>query len=522
MKRRSCKNYLGFFIIIAILVFGFSVQQARAAEAVAGGCQRIMDLRVDGAELISATIVPAGEDLPEYCRVTGYIRPSIHFEIRLPTNTWNEKFYMAGCGGYCGKVDANRPRFTNAPNYGLKRNYAVACTDSGHWGFAVFDGKWAYYDRQKEIDWGYRSIHEVTELAKKIIQTYYGKAPQHSYFAGCSTGGRQAVMEALKYPKDFDGIISGAPALDYTGLVATFFSWLVQANRDAEGKHILDPSKVKLVSEAVYKQCDGKDGLEDGIIQDPRECDFDPSSLLCCGTETENCLTAEEVTVLNKFYRGPKNSQGKQLYPGGLPYGSEPFWFLWVTGRGKGPGLIELFNIDFLKYMAFETDPDSSDDPYNFNFDKDPSKLDFMAEIYNATDPNLEKFKENGGKLIMYQGWSDSIVTPFYTVDYYEKVVDEMGGLEKTTDFFRLFMVPGMDHCSILPGKGPDRFDVLTALEHWVEKGKAPERIIASQKEKDGTVVRTRPIYPYPQKTEYKGSGDVDDADSFTPKGKVE
>jgi len=358
-RRISIKVCFGIIIIIGFFGFGLFVDSLSAAEGDAG-CKRLTDLRIDGAEILSATTVPAGDGLPEYCRVTGYVRPAIHFEIRLPTSGWNKKFYMAGCGGYCGKVDANRPGFTNAPNYGLKRNYAVACTDSGHWGFSVYDGTWAYYNRQAEIDWGSRSIHEVTEIAKKIILAYYGKSPGYSYFVGCSTGGRQAVMEALKYPADFNGIISGAPALDYTGLVATFFSWLVQANRNAEGKAILDPSKVKLIAEAVYKHCDAKDGLEDGIIQDPRECDFDPASLLCCGTEKENCLTAEEVTVLKKYYSGPKNSQGIQLYPGGLPLGSEPFWPLWVTGRGKGPGLTQLFNIDFLKFMAFETDPDSS------------------------------------------------------------------------------------------------------------------------------------------------------------------
>jgi len=387
MKRKTCFGHFAGYILLISLFVLIMHTGAIGEELAKYDCSNLTNLKVASTDIISATVVAAGNGLPEYCRVTGYVWPSIHFEIRLPTSNWNNKFYMAGCGGYCGKVDADRPRFTNAINYALKRNYAVACTDSGHWGYAVWDGVWAYYNRQKEIDWGYRSIHDVTRVAKALINAYYGKPPAYSYFAGCSTGGRQAVMEALKYPEDFDGIISGAPALDYTGLVATFFSWIVQANRDAEGKIILDNTKLKLLSNAVYAECDGKDGLVDGVIDDPRKCSLRPESLLCHGSETENCLTPAQVVTLKKFYSGAKNSSGEQLYPGGLPFGSEQFWSLWVTGRGKGPGLIELFNVDFLKYMAFETDPDSTYDPYAFNFDSDPPRLDFMAKIYNATNP---------------------------------------------------------------------------------------------------------------------------------------
>jgi len=506
----ACFKGTLLFLILSLVLAGGASAQAKT------DCARIGNMRIDATDITSANVVPASEDLPEYCRVNGYVWPSIHFEIRLPTSDWNNKFFMAGCGGFCGKVDADRPGITNAINYALKRNYAVACTDSGHWGFSVWDGTWAYYDRQKEIDWGYRSIHEVTRVAKEIVKAYYGKAPEYAYFHGCSTGGRQAVMEAWKYPEDFHGIISGAPALDYTGLVATACSWIVQANRDAQGKIILDHTKLKLLADAVYESCDEKDGLADGIIADPRNCSFDPESLLCRGSETPDCLTPEQVVTLKKLYGGPKNSAGKQLYPGGLPMGSEPFWFLWVTGSGKGPGLIELFNVDFVKYMAFESDPDSSYNPYSFDFDTDPPRLEFMGKIYNATNPDLTKFKERGGKLIMYHGWADSIVPPFLTIDYYEAVADKMGGLPQTIDFFRLFLVPGMDHCAILPGKGPDKLDPLTALEEWVEKGIAPDQIMATQTTKEGKVVRTRPICAYPKAAKYKGTGSVDEGQNFS------
>jgi hypothetical protein len=505
----------GLVMLLAFWVLILAFSAGGWASTKEDGMNRVRELRLDSVEILSTAIVAAQADLPEYCRVTGYVRPAIHFEVRLPTATWNEKFYMAGCGGFCGKVEADRPGFTNAPNYGLKRNYAVAVTDSGHWGFPFFDGKWAYYNKQGEIDWAYRAIHEVVQASKKIIEAYHGKAPKFSYFAGCSNGGRQAVMEALKFPEDFNGVISGAPSLYQTGLAGILFSWVVQANRDPNGKPIVDHTRIGLLSEAVYKACDEKDGLKDGMIRDPRRVQFDPESLLCSDGKTSDCLTQEQVAALKKLYSGPKNSQGKQLYPGGLPLGSEPFWPLWVTGSPKGPGLIGMLNVNYLKYMAFDTDPDGTYNPYKFDFDNDPPKLECMAAIYNATDPDLSKFQQKGGKMIMYHGWADSIVTPLFTIEYYDSVVQKMGGLEKTQEFFRLFMIPGMDHCSILPGKGPDQIDVLTALENWVEKGVAPNEMIASQYEKGGKVVRTRPVYPYPQEAKYKDAGDVNQASSF-------
>jgi feruloyl esterase len=516
MKHIGCSRYfVGFLFLVTLLALSVFTLNA-GAEPIKNECSELTNLRINSTNLLSATVVPAEGDLPEYCRVLGYVRPSINFEVRLPTSDWNEKFLLGGCGGACGSVDADRPGITNSINYALKRNYAVAAHDSGHWGPNVIDAVWAYNNFQLEIDWGYRAVHEMARVPKELIKAYYGKAPAYSYFAGCSTGGRQAAMEAQRFPEDFNGIISGAPDLNDTGLGA-LLTWFYQANRDIHGKRILHQSKLKQISDAVYSACDGADGLDDGTIDDPRKCNFKPESLLCQGATTDNCLTPEEVVVLKKFYGGVKNSSGESLYPGGMPYGSEPFWFLWAIAKGDAPSINDQFVEHMLRYKLFIPDPGPTYSPMDYNFDRDPARVAFMGTIYNANNPDLSKFKEKGGKLLMYHGWADSIVTPFYSIDYFDSVVKKMGGLEQTQDFYRLFMVPGMDHCSILPGKGPDQFDFLTVLENWVEKGEAPDQIIGEQLDKDKKeVVRTRPMCPYPKFAKYKGTGSIDDAANFT------
>lgn len=328
-----------------------------------------------------------------------------------------------------------------------------------------------------------------------------------------------ALMEAWKYPEDFDGIICGAPAMDYPGLVATFFAWLVQSNTGPDGKDIITPAKVGLIQKAVYERCDKLDGLQDGLIDDPRQCDFDPASLQCpAGQSSKDCLTEAEVKTLKAWYGGPKDSAGNQLYPGGVPLGSEPYWWLWLTGNAKGAGrLIPSFAADFLAYMAFRDDPGPAYTAMDFDFDKDPEKLEYMAAVYNSDNPDLLKFKERGGRLIMWHGWADTIVPPFKTVDYYNAVEKKMRGKAENLDFLRLFMVPGMDHCGLLSGPGINQmgFDPLSALEAWVERGIPPESLLATKKNKKGETIRTRPLCPYPQTTKYKGSGDNNDSANF-------
>jgi hypothetical protein len=491
---------------------------AGTARAQPGGdCGALANLKIEDTNLLSAAIVPAGGGLPEYCRVLGYVRPAINFEVRMPTREWNGKLYMAGCGGFCGSLDSDNDGFANAMNYGLTRNYAAATMDSGHWGASVLDGRWAYNNRVAENDYGWRAVTETARVAKALVKTYYGAEQKRAYFAGCSNGGRMANMEARKFPNDFDGIISGAPSLDQTGLLATFTTWLVQANTGPDGRDILQKQKVALVRDKVYEACDAKDGLKDGLIDDPRACDFKPASLRCRAGDGADCLTAAEVGVLEKWYAGARDSKGRQLYPGGVPLGSEPFWPLWLTGLEKGGGrFVQRGNAEYLRYMAFADDPGESYSAAQFDFDSDPPRLATMAAIYNATDPDLSAFKARGGKLLIYHGWADAAVTPQLTVDYYEAVEKKMGGREATQGFLRLFMIPGFDHCGWQPGPGISElgFDPLTALENWVEKGEAPASLLATKQDNDGKTVWTRPLCPYPQKAKYKG-GDVNVATNF-------
>jgi feruloyl esterase len=490
---------------------------AGATRAQPGGdCGALANLKIENTNLLSATIVPAGGELPEYCRVLGYVRPAINFEVRMPTRDWNGKFYMAGCGGFCGSLDSDEDGFANSMNYGLKRNYAAATMDSGHWGASAIDGRWAYNNRVAENDWGWRAVTETARVGKALVKTYYGAEQKKAYFAGCSTGGRMANMEARKFPNDFDGIISGAPTLDATGL-ATFQAWLAQANTGPDGSDIFPKQKVALVRDKVYEACDAKDGLKDGLIDDPRACDFKPASLRCRAGDGPDCLTAEEVGVLEKWYAGARDSRDRQLYPGGVPPGSEPFWPLWLTGFDKGGGrFAPRFVVEFLRYVAFVDDPGESYGVAKFDFDSDPPRLATMAAIYNATDSDLSAFKARGGKLLMYHGWADPIVPPQGTMDYYEAVEKTMGGRGATQGFLRLFMIPGFDHCGWQPGPGITElgFDPLTALENWVEKGEAPASLLATKQDKDGKAVWTRPLCPYPQKAKYKG-GDVNVATNF-------
>ncbi len=466
------------------------------------GCSDLSTLRIEDANLLSSVVVPAKDGLPEYCRVLGIVRPATNFELRLPANEWNGKFYMTGCGAFCGRLDSDLPGFTNALNHGLRRGYAAATMDGGHWGSSRFDGRWAWNNRVAENDWGWRAVTETARVSKSLLASFYGRPQQKSYFAGCSTGGRMALMEAQRFPADFDGIIAGAPALDYTGLVATSFAWVVQANTRPDGNEILDRRKVAGIAAAVTAACDAIDGRKDGLIDDPRACHWTPSSLACDRKRPDSCLTPDEVTVLEKWYAGPRSASGVPLYPGAIPRGSEPYWPLWLTGNpaNGNPALVPLLARDFLRYMAFQDDPGETYDVRSFDFVTDPPRLSAMSRVYDAIDPDLRAFAARGGKLIVYHGWADPIVTPFRTVRYLEDVQRSTGGAGNTSDFMRLFMIPGFDHCGLQAGPGPNDagFDPLPALEDWVEHGVPPESIPASRRGQDGTVDLSLSVCAYP------------------------
>jgi feruloyl esterase len=476
----------------------------------------------------AAVVAPAG-DLPEYCRIQGFVSPRVSFEVRLPTKTWSGKFLMQGCGGMCGILNME------ATEDSLVRGYAVVNTDMGHKGES-FIATWAYNDIQAEIDFGYRATHVVAVAAKAIVSAYYGKQPAYSYFNGCSTGGRQGVVEAQRFPDDFDGIVSGAPVLNEIGDGILHLLWSSRANVDAQGKPIFDARKIAMVRRAVMAKCDKLDGVEDNILQDPRSCGFKPADLKCRGKAKDDCLSADEVGVLEKIYAGAHDSKGNRIFPGGMSVGSEYEWTPAFIGMNKLDGTKTQGAIltpntmiyQFAQYLAFFNDGGPTYNPMTYDWDQDPSRLMLTETLYNAQNPDLRKFKASGGKMILYHGWDDLEVPPAMSADYYETTTRTMGGLDNTRDFFRLYMMPSVAHCR--RGPGPDGIDTQTAIENWVEKGIAPDFILAHKMAKDqpysglprirfplkaGEAVWARPIYAYPDVATYDGKGDWKDPASW-------
>ncbi|HYW26777.1 MAG TPA: tannase/feruloyl esterase family alpha/beta hydrolase [Terriglobales bacterium] len=415
-----------------------------------------------------------------------------------------------GCGGFCGSVGA-----TTFPSCDLQPggDFAVSATNDGH-SAAGFDALWAATDEQIRIDMGSRAVHVVALASKAIIAAFYGTGPRHSYFSGCSDGGREALSEAERFPADFDGIIAGAPANIWGPLNGEFQPWLAAINTDASGSTILTPDKLPALHAAALAECDGRDGLVDGQIDDPRACAFDPASIQCpAGTDQPTCLTPAQVRVARGAYSGPVDSRGRHLYPGGEQVGSELAWAGWFVTPTGVPSIALLIGDDYLKYSAFPIgQPASSVQDWTFNvagFDR----LRAEGRVFNSTSTDLTRFRARGGKLILWQGWADQAIPPTTSTTYYEALQDRMGGLQQTQQFARLFMAPGVNHCG--GGSAPNQFGLVNPIVHWVEQGTPPTRIVASQPGSGGTVVRTRPLFPYPAVARYTGSGSIDDAANF-------
>ncbi|MGH9688524.1 MAG: tannase/feruloyl esterase family alpha/beta hydrolase [Candidatus Acidiferrales bacterium] len=435
------------------------------------------------------------------CRVIAYATPTadshIDFEVWLPEpSDWNKKFEAIGNGGFIGAISYG------AMDTGLKLGFAIAGTDTGHKGM---DESWALGHPEKLVDWSYRAVHVMTVASKQIVKAYYGTAAKLAYWDGCSTGGKQGLTEAQKYPDDFDGIVAGAPANYITRLQAgsEYMSW-VSLKDGITGPEYIPPAKYPALHQAALDACDAKDGVKDGVIEDPMLCRFNPKTIECKGEGGNDCLTAPQVKTAKEIYEGAKFANGKQIYPG-LEPGSELAWN-YMAG-GPEPTSI---GTGFFKYMVFDN---PNWDFRTFNADKDTRYADKkIGSIVNAIDPDLAAFDAHGGKLVMYHGWADQLIAPENSINYYKSVVAKMGGLKKTQQFARLFMVPGMMHCQ--GGAGPSKFDALTAVEKWREQGTVPMKIIAS-KSANGTVTETRPLCPYPQAAIYNGSGSTDEAANF-------
>ena len=424
----------------------------------------------------------------------------IHFEIWIPpASAWNGKFEGTGNGGFSSNMGF--PAMARA----LSEGYATAGSDTGHQGD---DLKFGINHPEKINDWAYRAVHVMTDTAKLVVRDYYGRLPQYSYFNGCSTGGQQALSEAQRFPGDYDGIVAGDPANNRIHLIAAFLWGWEALEKDPASP--LPAAKLPMITKAAVDACDALDGLKDGLIDDPRRCKFDPAVLLCKGGDGENCLTAPQVAAVKKIYDGPKNPRtGAQIFTG-WPRGSETAWTSYIVGHE------EASRNEFWKYWVFN---DPKWDWATFDFDRDLAYADQKMAAVNAIDADLKPFKARKGKLVMYHGWADAAVSPMEGVHYYESVQRAMGGAEKTTDFFRLFMAPGMGHCG--GGPGSNTFDAVAALDGWVGKGIAPDKIIASHVI-NGATDRTRPLCPYPQVAKWKGTGSTDDAVNFvcaaTPK----
>jgi TonB family protein len=508
---------------------------AGAHSAAAATCESLAALKLPDTTITLAQPVEAGafvpppafgmpaaslKNLPAFCRVTATLKPAkdseIKMEVWLPLAAWNGKYRGQGNGGFAGYIDY--PGMSRA----LSAGFASASTDTGHSGSPI-DSHWALGHPDKIVDFGWRAIHEMTLKAKSIIQAFYGDAPKKSYFSACSNGGRQGLMEAQRFPEDYDGIIAGAPANYWTKVFATFI-WDIQAMQADPGSYI-GANKIPAIASAVAAACDAKDGVKDGVLNDPRECRFDPQVLLCKEGDADSCLTAPQAAALKKIYDGPVDAAGRKMFPGFLPGGEEgeQGWVTWI-GRGPGKDLQTIFAHGFYTNMISSKEPV---DLKSINVET-AVKLadDQQGATFNAIDPDLKPFAARGGKLIIYHGWSDAALPPQASVNYYDSVEEAMGP-GKPALFMRLFMAPGMQHCGGGPGAnsfgqgtpgGDADHDLYQALERWVEKGIAPDKLIATKFVDDRPekgVAMTRPLCAYPAAATYKGTGDTNDAANF-------
>ncbi len=512
-----------------------------AAQAHTPSCENLKSLKLKDAQITRAETVNPGaanlvdsvpptmaalfKSLPAFCRVSVGAHPSsdsdIKIEVWMPATGWNGKFQAQGNGGFAGQIDYRGMATA------LSHGYATAGTDTGHSGTAT-DATWALGHPEKIVDFGYRAIHVMTEIAKQTITTFYQSKPKHSYFGSCSNGGREALMEAQRYPEDYDGILAGAPANYWSHLLVGAL-WDAQATTLDPASYI-PSSKLPAIAGAVNSACDAQDGVKDGVLNDPRQCHFDPAVLTCKtedrGEDKAECLTPLQVTALKKLYQGAHDSHG-QIFPGFLPGAEtgEGGWSVWITGSAPGHALLFAFARGYFGNMIYD----------KADWDYKPADLSQAtkasdekgAKVLNATDPDLSRFKNRGGKLIIYHGWDDPAISALNTINYFHQVQTKMGA-QNVESFLRVYMVPGMQHCGGGPGatsfeeglhaRQDAEHNMRLALEDWVEKGAAPSKIVASKYADSNPGSQpnmTRPLCPYPQIAKYKGSGDANNEESF-------
>lgn len=499
---------------------GTAAETASAIRPVRHCAELVKDFDIPGAaaHVTAATVVSAAAGEPEHCDVRGYVEPAVQFQLRLPTAAFTGRYLQYGCGGFCGMISAAPFPDCGGPQGG---DLAVAVTNDGHVGaLPAGDGAWANNQAARD-DWFYRAPHVLSLAAKQIIATYYGSPPKHSYFSSCSNGGREALLLAQRYPNDFDGIIAGAPAHYLGPLFGVYQTWLARTNTAANGAPIITSAKLPALHDAVVATCDGLDGLVDGQIDDPRDCRFDPVTLLCpTGTDQPSCLTPAQVDAARKLYAGPTDADGRRLYPGGQTRGSELAWDTWFVPSPDGGGSPAGVLADsYLKYVGYPVGtPHSSVADFEFTI-REFDRLTPEGVKGNALSLDLGEFRRSGAKLIIWHGWDDQAIPATGTLDYYQRLWQRNGGLRETQEWARVFMIPTMAHC--VGGYRLTNFDPLGELVSWVERGTAPDRIIATARDAQGTVLRSRPVFPYPVRAKYDGAGSIDDASNFVPAAPV-
>lgn len=491
----------------------------------------LSDLGGQGSRVLAAS--ESTRDGVAVCTVEARLAPEINFRLELPTGTWEQRYLQVGCGGLCGNVNSTVRAADGCISLSAGA-FAVASTDMGHLAADEHFGD----DPQKRADFAHRGVHLTALASKKLIAAFYGRKAQYAYFSGCSDGGREALIEAQRYPDDFDGIIAGAPALNFQVQKTLYHGWMARSNRGADGKPILLASRLPLLHKAVLEQCDLLDGQIDGLVADPRICHFDPAALQCkASADPATCLSAEEVATVRRFYEGPKDAvRGERLTLGGPQPGSELAWAgVFVPVSADQIVYSEKAALEAIRNVVFEKNPPASFDLNALAFDeKTFDQLRPLHALYDATNPDLSPFASRGGKLILWHGWADPNVSPLNTLAYHEALEAEMGKT-RTEAFSRLYMLPGVYHCG--GGEGPSLVDLLTPVMAWVEKSRAPDAIVVRQagpdkagnrqrplaqslpasmvKENVGNRGRTRKVFPYPFMAEYDHKGYAKNANSY-------
>lgn len=482
-------------------------------------CEKLRDIHLQDATITAAELIPAGPlvlpgpaskisqnlVIPAYCRVALLLTPSsdshIESEVWLPVDNWNGKFQVVGNGGWAGII--SYPAMAAA----LKEGYATASTDTGHKANeGGGNGMFALGHPEKIVDFGYRALHETTVIAKTLINASYKTGPKYSYYNGCSTGGRQGLMEVTRYPEDFDGAVVGAPANPHLYLHSADIERNMRLRKDPG--HTLTQAKVATLHKAVLAACDGLDGAKDGLIGNPEKCGFDPASLLCRGTDSDSCLTAAQVEAAEIIYGDIRTRKGEIVWTG-FPFGGE-LQYAALAEKIDPNASPSAFPLDSIRILGYQ---DPNWDWRSWNLDRDLAQAKEKAGQIDVHTRDFSAFKARGGKLLLYHGWADPGISAGNTVNIYKGILSKMG--EKQENWLRLFMVPGMGHCS--GGAGTDQFNKMAVLERWRETGVAPDKILASHVT-ENAVDRTRPLCPYPKVATYRGSGSVNDAENFVCK----